>query len=171
MFSKLFSKEKPNVYLGSLVVAPSDSWTSESEGWGLFETTDLEAGLRESIEKVIELPRRRDIDSHKETDLALEMVVVEHQGGEFDSLSTSEIFLPIFWRPKVKIKARLYEIKSGKTFAVASSKKSITWGDFFNRSFSLRGLFRFSPLFGNKDMEALLCLAAIDVLQSLKKKL
>lgn len=171
MFYKIFRKEKPNVYLGSLVVAPSDSWFSESDGWGIFKSIDLEGGLRESIENMIELPRSKDIASHKDSDLALELAVVEHKGGEFYAFSSSGILLPIFWRPKVNVKARLYNIKSGKTFAVASSKKTISWGKFFNLAFSLRGLFRLTPLFNNKDMELLLCLASIDVLQILKKKI
>lgn len=170
MFSKIFKKEKPRVYLGALLVASGEE-LKKSDGWGLFKSEDLEEGLRQSLYSAVNLPLVSNNKTPKPTDLALDLVVVNHQGGEFEGFYSSYFFIPIFWRPKVEIKARLYNIETGKTVTSATSLKKVPWKDFFGRAFSLNGIFRVKPLFGVKDMELLLCLAAIEVLEKLIRKL
>jgi len=170
LFSRIFNKEKPRVYVGALLVASKEDLGC-SDGWGLFKSENLEEGLRKSLNSAIDLPSVESNKTPKETDLVLDLVVVNHQGGEFNGFHSLEFFIPIFWRPKVEVSARLYNLATGKTVYSAVSLKKTPWGQFFSRAFSVNAVFRFKPLFGAKDMEILLCLAAIDVLEKLTKKL
>ena len=170
MITNFFKREKPRVYLGALLVTSRDEWLN-SDAWGLFKSVDLEGGLRISLKSTVNLPPVDNRADPKESDLGLELVVVDHRGGEFDGFQAAELFIPIFWRPKVELNARLYNLATGKTVYSARSKKKTPWGQFLSRVFSLNGFFRFKPLFDIKDMEVLLCLAAIEVLGKLTKRL
>lgn len=170
MFPKIFKREKPRVYLGAMLVASSEEWKS-LDGWDLFKSVSLEDGLRKSLHSAVNLPPIDSREERKESDLGLELVIVNYQGGEFSAFQTTELFIPIFWRPKVELKARLYNLATGKTVHSASSKKKTPWRQFFSRVFSFNGIFRFKPLFDVKDMEVLLCLAAIETLAKLTKRL
>jgi hypothetical protein len=170
LFSKLFKKEKPRVYLGALMVAPADKW-HEDDGWGFFKSENLEEGLRKSLRESINLPSIGTSKKTRESDLGLEIAIIKHQGGDFQGINAGELFIPILYRPKVEIRARLYNIATGKTVNSSSVIKKTPWGEYFQKVFSLNGFFRFRPLFNSKDMEILLCKAGIDVLRKLSKKL
>lgn len=152
------------------MVAPRGE-TFNSDGWGLFKSEDLEEGLRKSLRELINLPTIDKLQSPEKRDLVFEMVVVNYRGGEFDGLNGGDIFIPIFWRPMVEVKARLYNFISEKTVHIAHAKVKVPWKTYLSRAVSLNGIFRFKPLFGSDDMEVMLCKATIDVLEKLTKKL
>ncbi|NJA05171.1 hypothetical protein HC024_05415 [Methylococcaceae bacterium WWC4] len=170
LFPRIFKGEKPRVYLGAMLVASSEEWES-LDGWGIFQSMNLGDGLRKYLYSAVNLPPIDSREDLRESDLGLELVVVNYRGGEFGAFQTTELFIPIFWRPKVELKARLYNLATGKTVHIASSKKNTPWGQFVSRIFSFNRMFRFKPLFDEEDMEVLLCLAAIETLAKLTKKL
>ena len=171
MLGKIFKKDKPMVYLGELGVAPTNV-LNEQDGWGLLESEDLVAGLKNSLKELIDLPPVQEIQTPEDNDLVLDMMVVKHQGGSFFTASLGYAYsVPLFWRPKVTLKARLYRRKTGKTLHVFTSTKKVAWKQYFSRVFTVSGLFSLKPLFGVRDMEGLLCQAGIDVLQKALKKL
>jgi hypothetical protein len=169
MFFNLFKTKKPRVYLGALLVTAPDDWT-DSVGLGLFEAGYSESDLKASLNLAINLPSIDSRDEERRNDLALEMVVVKHQSGDLYSIDAGDVWLPLFQRPQVEIKARLYNIRTSKTVCSAKSKKKVSWKHFCWRMLSLRRYF-FGSTFQYKDIERLLCLAAMDVLQKLKKQL
>ncbi|MCO1337094.1 hypothetical protein MO867_22480, partial [Microbulbifer sp. OS29] len=95
--------------------------------------------MRESLRSTIDLPLADGRTEPRKNDLALELAVIKHQGGEFDGFNSRNIFIPIFWRPTVEVKARLYVLCSGKTVHSAASKRKVSWGKFLSRVFCLNG--------------------------------
>ena len=169
MFSKLFKKDKPRVYLDKMVVAPRDDFY-KIDDWGLFKSEDLEEGIRDKLDGIFSLPHISTRADAKKTDLALELMVLKVQGGEFESADFGSLggFL-IFWRPKIEVAARLYNIASGKTHSSFKAKEKMPWGTYFTGVFSLRGVFRYKPIFGVNDLEPILYKACEKLLINMVK--
>ena len=163
MISNFFNKAKPRVYLGKVVVAPRNE-IKKIDQWGLFKSEDLEEGIRTKIDGIFSLPHLDAREGEKKTDLALEVVILKVQGGEFESATFGDIALPIFWRPKIEIAARLYNIDSGKTYKAFESIEKMSWIQYLSGVFSLRGLVRYRPMFGVAELEPLLYRACEKVL-------
>jgi len=159
VLSKLFKKEKPRVYLDKLIVVPRSELRKIDE-WGLFENEDLEEGLRNRLNDLFCLPHISSREEVRKNDLGLEVALVELQGGEFDAVSIGGIGgFPIFWRPKVKIVSRLYNIDTGKTVTTFRTTEKMSWGKYVSKIFTINGFFRYKALFGVKDVEPLLFVA------------
>ncbi len=167
MFSKLYRREKKKVYLGRLVVAPRgkfETWDS----WGLFKSEDLEGEIRSKLEGLFSLPTIDERSEPKKSDLALEVVVLKLQGGEFEFADLGSLGgFPVFWRPKIEVAARLYNIESGKTHASSKAKEKMPWSQYLSGVLSFRGLFRYKPIFGVSEIEPLLYRACEKILVKL----
>lgn len=168
MFSKLWRKEKPRVYLGKVVVAPR-SEAKKIDQWGLFKSEDLEDGIRRKLDEVFSLPQINSRQDFKKNDLALDVIILNIQGGELDGVGLVEITLPIFWRPKIEIAARLYYADSGKTHTTFKAIEKMPWSQYLSGAFSMRGLFRFKPMFGVNELEPLLYRACEKLLTYMAK--
>ena len=104
--------------------------------------------------------------------MAKQIITLYHAGQKLitkdqQALGTSGI--PIFWRPKIKLVSRLYNINHRKTVKTFSVSKSVTWREFIAKQFSLRGLFRWGPLYHNEDMEILLYQACLELIDKMRK--
>ncbi|MDO3381202.1 hypothetical protein [Gilvimarinus algae] len=156
MISKIFKKDKPRVYLDKMLVASRDEFEKTDE-WGIFKSEDLEDGVREKLDGIFCLPPISTRQDSKKSDLALELVVLKVRGGEFEGVDFGLLgFAPIFWRPKIELAARLYYLDSGKTHSTYKAKEIMRWGEYFSGVFSLRGFFRYKPIFGPKNLEPIL---------------
>lgn len=171
MLSKIFRADKPRVYLDKIVVVSRDEFDRVDE-WGLFKSESLEEGVRQRLEEVFSLPHIFSCSEPKSSDLALEVVVLNVQGGVFDGVSFGEFGgLPLLWRPKVEIVARLYYANSGKTHSSYKAKEKMSWRKYFSGVFSLRGLLRYKPIFGINDIEPILYKACEKLLFSMAKSI
>ena len=168
MFKNLFKKKKPRVYLGSTVVVTRDEFF-KSDQWGLFKSFDLESELRGKLREALSLPPIEARVELQKTDLALEIVIVDYRGGEFEIVEVFKFPLLFMWRPKIEVKARLYGIETGKTTKSVIAKEKISWKQFFGKIISLNGIFRYKPLFGVQEMEILLYKCCIKALKKLTK--
>lgn len=169
VFSKIFKKAKPRVYLDKMVVAPRGEF-EKMDSWGLFKGEDLEEGIRGKLTDIFSLPHISSRVDRKENDLALEIVVLKVQGGEFEGAHFGELgAIPIFWRPKIEVAARLYYIESGKTHSSYKAKEKMSWGMYFAGVFSLRGFFRYKPIFGVENLEPILYRACEKLLVKMVK--
>lgn len=63
------------------MVVPRESWKVDFDSWGLFKSYNLEEALSEKLKQFINLPPRGDVKNHDKNDLALDLAVVDHQGG------------------------------------------------------------------------------------------
>jgi hypothetical protein len=171
VLSRLFKKEPPRIFLGTLAVAPRSDFKSSIEQWTIFNrnTEDFDEGLRRSLEEIFTLPLARDVSDPKSSDLVLDVVVPDFQGGEL-MLDVLALIIPFaaIWRPRVKIASRLYYLKSQKTKKKFLVTQKMGIGEYLGRACSWRGFFRFKPLFDGKDLDQLTSLACYELLQRVK---
>ena len=171
VLNRLFTKKPAQVFLGTLAVAPRSGFKSSVEQWTLFNrnTEDFDEGLRRSLEEIFTLPLARNVSDPKSSDLVLDVIVPDYQGGEFVLDEVAVIPLAAIWRPKVKVASRLYYLKSKKTKKKFLITQKMSMSEYLNRAFSWRGFFRFKPLFDSKDLDYLISLACYDLLKEVKK--
>ncbi|TDO95794.1 hypothetical protein [Marinomonas balearica] len=167
MLSKIFKRTKPRVFMASIVVVPREEWKrSDEEGWFKSEKLDHEAKV--IVESVFSsLPPVSSVYEPEGNDLGLDVMIAKVQGAEFTSTMTQPFSLPIFWRPKVQIKSRLYYLKSQRTKKTYSVTVKMPWGEYLAGVLSLRGVFRYKPIFVSKDLEPLLLTACEKLLKKM----
>lgn len=154
MFS-FFRKDKPRVYLDKMVVVPRDSFKKWDE-MALFQSHDIEAGLRARLYELFSLPHISSRKEPKASDLALEVIVHDYQGGEMNAIDLGVIPIPLIWRPRVQVASRLFNITSGKTQASFHITEKMPWGQFLRASLTLSKLLGLKPIAGNEEMGLLL---------------
>jgi hypothetical protein len=170
MFSNLFKKKRERVYIDSLVVAPRDE-ISKIDEWGIFESIDLEGSARERLVEIFQLHHISERIGVEKNDLALDVVVINLQGGEFGGVHATGFFLPLFWRPKVQIRSRLYFIESNKNKASFSVNVKMPWKEYVSRLFTFNGLIRYKPLFDFNDIDTLLTKGSLELMKKMLKLL
>ncbi|WP_342804437.1 hypothetical protein [Alteromonas sp. M12] len=163
-----FSSAKPNVYLGSIAVV-NDSNLSKIESFFSITGNSLQDHIHQKLEEIFCLERISSIQEPKKSDVGLDVVIVSLHGGDAFSINFGTVGLPIFWRPKIKLVSRLYNLKQNKTIKTFSVSKSVTWGEFIAKQFSLKGLFRWGPLYHKEDMEILLYQACFELIDRMRK--
>ncbi len=168
MFSKWLKKEKPRVFLGNLAVVPRTSITKIDE-WGMFYSEELDVALRERLTDIFSLPPASEVINPRSTDLVIDVVIPKYQSGDAWDISLGEIGLFVFWRPKVEIRSRIYELSTNKTKSVCSAVEKMKWRDFLPRLLTWRALFRFKPIFDKSDIEYLLYNACLKMLDKVNK--
>ena len=170
MFRNFFKREKPRVYLGVMAVMPRSSLKKIDE-WGLKGYEALEGPLYYSLQEIFSLPSIDSIQDPRESDLALEVFISNYQAGEVLDFNLGEIGLPIFWRPKVEVKSRLYVIKTKEVKSVITINEKLKWRDFISRMFTWRAILRLQPVFDKNDMQMLLYKACEKHLIKLRKEI
>ncbi|MGH1542047.1 MAG: hypothetical protein ACRBHB_16590 [Arenicella sp.] len=171
MLPKFFKKEKPRVYIDKLVVSPRDE-IKKIDQWGAFKYEDLEAGIREKLNGLIQLPHISSRETIQENDLALEVVIINLQGGELGNFNLDDLGgIPFFWRPKIEIAARLYNLSSDTTHSSFKMTEKMPWSNYFSGLISINGILRYKPLFSTKDLEPLLYRACEKTLIKLTKSI
>jgi len=169
VLKKLFRKEKPKVYLGTVAVAPRRDIKRHIDQWGEFRHEDIDTSMRATLTGIFDLPSAQNVENPKENDLVLDEMVPKFQSREALDVSLGDIDFPLIWRPKVEMASRLYSLKTGKTIHTAGIVAKLPWRDYFSRLFSWRGLFRFGPTFDANDLEQLLYRACMKLLTELRK--
>ena len=170
MFGKLFKREKPRVYLGNMAIMPRSSLKKIDE-WGIKGNESLEGPLYSSLQEIFSLPSLDTLENPKESDLALDVFISDYQAGEVLDFNLGEIGFPIFWRPKVEVKSRLYVIKTKEIKTVITINEKLKWSNFISRLFTWRAMLRLRPIFDKDDMEVLLYKACEKHLIKLRKSI
>lgn len=153
------------MFLGTLAVVPRDDFKMLFDECGMFNKTDLDTGLRESLKEIFTLPSSAEAYPQRETDLVLDVMIPKYQSGEVLAVDV----IPVFWRPIIKVSARLYYLNSGKTKTTYTVVERMRWRDFISRLFSWRAVFSIKPLYDHEDMDYLLYKACHKLLVKIQK--
>jgi len=172
MFGRFLEKKKHRVFLGTLAVAPRTDFKRKFDEKGLFEKNEhLDSNLRQNLVDIFTLPFASEITEPLDTDLGLDVIIPRFQSGDSWSLDLGDVGFPLFWRPKIEVKSRLYNLKTNKTKISFSVTEKLTWGKFFGRVFTVRAFVRYRPMFDKYDMEYLLYKACEKLLIKMKNKI
>jgi hypothetical protein len=169
----LRKREKPRVFLGTLVVVPRADIKRRFEQWWSSHYQELETPLRSTLREIFSLPLASEVSDPLPTDLGLDVFIPSFQSGDALGVSLADLEIPVFWiflwRPKVTVTCRLYSLRSQETKFVYSVTQKMPWREYFGRLFTLPALFRSRPMFSVEDLNHLLNLACHSLLNRLTK--
>lgn len=168
MFERFLKREKPRVFLGSLAVVTRTDAKRHIDQWGMLNDSNLDAPLQATLQEIFALPSANEVGSPTSTDLALDVLIPKFQSGDYWDVSLGEISIPIFWRPKITVAARLYYLTSGRTKRTFTVTQKMPWSEFLRRLLTWRAFFRLRPTFDAKDMNRLLYFACHSLLGKLR---
>jgi len=173
MFNLFKKREASRIFLGNLAVVPLSDFENCAEQWTMFGTQnqDLDQVVLKDLEALLPLPAVSEIKDPRSNDFALDVMIPSFTMGEFGMEEIFDIPIGLFWRPKVRVAARLYNIKTGKTKRRFAVLQRMGFRTYLNRAFSLRGVFRYKPLFEPKDLEHLTGAACYKILSDVQKHL
>ncbi len=139
---------------------------------GFYNEEEIDLELRNSLEEVFTLPLASEVLEPLNTDLVLDVYVPNFQQGAGGNVELGTLGgFAFFWRPKVSVKARLFNLKTKKTKHIFSSTEVITGWRFVNGILSLKHFFGLSAAFNKNDMNELLYKACNNILIQIQNKL
>lgn len=169
MFDRFLKREKPRVFLGTLAVVSRTDIKRHIDQWGMLYDSNLDTPLQATLQEIFALPSASEVTLPTSTDLALDVLIPKFQSGDYWDVSMGEIGIPIFWRPRITVVARLYYLKSKNTKRTFTVTQKMPWGEFMGRLFTWRAVFRLRPTFDAEDMNRLLYFACHSLLAKLRK--
>lgn len=151
--------------MGTLFVVPQGGLRQHIENMHWGQKEEVEAELQTSLIELFSFPMVALRNHPEESDLVLDVAISKIQKG---SILFGENLL-FFWRPKVMLVARLYQINSNNLCDTYSVCKSIDWKTFLKKVTSPRVLFGLAPFVSTQDIQRLFYTAAVDLLKQVNK--
>ncbi len=169
-FTDFFQRAKSGrLYLAAINVVPRTDWEKMDEsGWNDSSTIDIEEHTRQRLNSVFELPAIPSDTELEGNDLAIEIALLNVQGGVLTIFDIGPE-ISVWWRPKVKIKARLFHPASGKTKKTFKVSSKVGWLYFIYRILQPKPFFGLAPAFNERDIDLLLSEACNELLQKIRK--
>lgn len=122
----------------------------------MFEGSQhLDSSITGSLEDIFNLPRLDSCTKPHKSDRALQVVVSDCRSGAAETESLGEFGIAFFWRPKIKISARLYEVAIKETITQLTVSQKVKMTQYLNRAFSWKSMLRGSGDFSESDLELL----------------
>lgn len=173
LLKKLKLVRPRQVFLGQVAVIPQTSFTRSFEILSECSMAqDLDAELKKYLIDWLDMPTiptYDEITTANTNNLAIDVFVCGYRTGLGLWASIFGLSAIIFWRPKVELRSRLYQIATNQTINTFSINKKMRWPQFFRRLCSIRYLLFDRYLARPIDMEALLGEALIDLMQQIEK--
>ena len=98
----------------------------------------------------------RTVEVPQSTDMAFDVIVQGYRFGSATDFSLGTAGLPMYWRPKVRLGARLYHLQSNKTKTTFHVTEKMPWSAYLNRALSWRVLLGLERPGRRSDLESLL---------------
>ena len=166
MFNRIFKREKPKVYLGTIAVVPRNDFKRHFEH-NIYTGENLEVSLQNRLHEIFNFPLSSERANPSKTDLAVDVVIAKFQAGNTLNVHAGDFGIPIFWRPKIELASKLYNLNTGETKLITTITTKLSWRNYLSRLFTWRALIGFRPMFDAQDMEKLLTEACLQLLPKL----
>ena len=155
------------MFLGALAVASRTDIKRYIDEQMTYRREALEDVLRKDLVEIFDLPPASTVESPLKTDLGLDVVITKYQLGDAWIVSMPALEIPIFWRPKIEIRARLFLLRSEMTFKIFTITESLPWKSYLSRVCSYRTITRIRPIFDIDDLRILLNRSSTRLLERL----
>lgn len=153
-------QEPPRIFVGTLGVATGRGLARHLEGLVGAVPHSLERALQAELDELFSMPSAATVDAARPTDLAFDVTIHSYRFGSATDMSLGVVGLPMYWRPKVRLAARLYLLQSQKTWAAFRITQKMPWKVYLGRVLSWRVLVGLEPPSRRSDLEQLLRQAA-----------
>lgn len=88
--------------------------------------------------------------------MAFDVALQDYRYGSATDLSLGAVGFPMFWRPRIRLAARLYHLQSKQPKATFSVTERMPWSVYLNRVLSWRVFVGLEHLGRRSDLEQLL---------------
>jgi len=140
---KPYNKENPSIYLDLAVIMPREDLKRHFE---FFESKKLNTKMAAIIAEELSFPKLPSDPIEIENDsLVVDVAVSGYQVGSFLEFTLGNYFVPLIWRPRIKLRSRLYKFQNKQTTAEYLISKAMPWGIFIKSFLSP------SIIYTNKD--------------------
>lgn len=156
MFHKLLKREPARLFLGSLSVATGGNLVRHLESLPGGTPPALDRALFVELAELISFPMAATVEVPRSTDMAFDVAIQGYRLGSATDLSLGTAGLPMYWRPRVRLAARLYHLQSNKTKTTFRVTQKMPWSAFLNRALSWRVLLGLEQPGRRSDLVSLL---------------
>lgn len=132
----------------------------------IFVPKNFDRKLNDLLEKLLPFPRLSEETIIQSESLILDVAVSDYQLGEVWWLDFGKYVIFPFWRPKIELRARLYNYGTKYNVAEYKITKYLPWKYFFNRFLSYENKFQI----GSEDTQVLLYKAVGELRKKIEKK-
>jgi hypothetical protein len=169
MMRGMIHRTPPRLFVGKLSVAGKGSLVRQLESLSSAVPSNMDRALLGDLGDVLALPSVDTAGSLQPSDLAFDVVLQGYRFGSTGDLSLGSGGIPLYWRPQVRLAARLYHPVSNKTKKTITLDRSMSWGEYFRRVLSWRVLAGLEPPAGRGDMQHLLQQAGKELVTRLER--
>lgn len=162
-------KSRPRVFLGTLAVVPREDIKWVLEDMFGDPGSEIEGFLHDQLEEIFALPQASTADPVLESDLCIDVYIPGFHSGSADMLQVTHWHVPLFWRPKIELRARLYRLHDRKLIKTFMVTEKPTLREFWSAALSWRSVFGSGEAFDEKDLAYLLNRGAVRLLQKIVK--
>ena len=156
MLRRLMMKREPSrLFLGSLSVA-SGNLIHHLEGLVGTPPPALDRALLAELSGLLPLPKADTVGTPLATDMAFDVALQDYRSGSATDFSLGAVGLPMYWRPRVRLAARLYYFRSKQPKATFHVTQRMPWSVYLNRVLSWRVLMGLEHPARRSDLEQLL---------------
>jgi len=125
-----FRKHPVKLHLSEVRVLPRKDFLRHLEGGFFGKAPDNR--LAAELKDVFAYPFAADVPAPSDKDFAIDVAIEGHSRGGWGDLSGGDLAFPIVWRPKVRISARVYNLKSGQNQAVLRVVERMSWSEYLS---------------------------------------
>jgi hypothetical protein len=150
----LMKREPPRVFVGSLSVASGDL-VRHLEGLPGTPPPALDRAFLVELDQLLPLPKAETVGTPLATDLAFGVALQSYRFGSAIDISLGAVGLPMYWRPKVRLAARLYHLRSKQPKAMIQVTQRMPWLMYLSRILSWRVLAGLETPARRNDLEQL----------------
>ena len=156
---RLTKGESPRLFVGTLSVASGDI-VRHLEGLGGTPPPALDRALLVELSELLHLPKADTVDTPLATDMAFDVALQDYRFGSATDFSLDTVGLPMYWRPRIRLAARLYHLQSRQLKSTFRVTERMPWSKYLNRLLSWRVLVGLEHPARRGDLEELLRHAA-----------
>ncbi|MBP7251979.1 MAG: hypothetical protein KBA75_00680 [Alphaproteobacteria bacterium] len=166
----LFSKTPIKLYIGNLEAYPRNDFLHHLEV-GSSKHAVLEKSFQEILQEVFPHTKTTSLITPQASDVAVDIKVEAYSRGSALEFHANHFFMPVMWRPMIKISAELAYIKTGKKKGHITITRRMSWIEFLVSLFELKVFFGFSSPTSQNRLEELLLQAALALKAKIEKQL
>ncbi|MCB4362469.1 hypothetical protein KIH07_01910 [Hydrogenophaga taeniospiralis] len=156
MFRKLLKREPARLFLGALSITTGRNLIRHLESLPGGAPPALDRALLVELTELLSFPMAATVEAPRSTDMAFDVVLQGYRFGSATDLSLDAVGLPMYWRLKIRLAARLFDLQSNKTKTTFHVTQKMPWPVYLNRALSWRVLVGLERPARRSEMEALL---------------
>lgn len=129
----------PRLFLGSVSDA-SGNLVRHLEGLSGNTPPPVTPWLLDEIVELLALPHADAADAPLATDLVVDVAVQSYRYGSVQDISLGLVGIPLYWRPRVRLAARICGRQPGRAKAIVQVTQCMPWSAYFSRLLDWRVL-------------------------------